>query len=117
MKKLSFLALLIFGIASTINADLGDVLVPTAVGAGIGGAVGGGRGAGIGAGIGFGIGLMNESSRNNGRYYQDRHYDGYGDYRSRRSRGNYYREPVYQQPYYDRDGNRRYLNFDPRVID
>jgi hypothetical protein len=123
MKKLvvlSLLSALILGFTPGIYADFGDVLFPTAVGAGIGGAVGGGRGAAIGAGVGFGVGLMNESSQGNGRYYRDRYYRNDYEYErpiKYRRGGNYYREPVYQQPSYNQQGNREYLNFDPMDID
>lgn len=116
MKKLIlsvFLALM--AITPSIFADFGDVLFPTAVGAGLGGAFGGGRGAAIGAGVGFGVGVMNEASRRD-RYYRD--YDsGYERPIKYRRTGTYYRQPVYQQPYYDAEGNKVYPNFDPMDID
>ncbi len=117
MKKLVLAALLaLTTITPALLADFGDVLMPTAVGAGLGGAFGGGRGAAIGAGVGLGVGLMGESRRRDRYYYDD--YDNYG-YRpvKYRGTGTYYRQPVYQQPYFDNDGRKVYPNFDPMNID
>lgn len=89
MKRLALLSLLALAVSANMSADFGDVLVPTAVGAGIGGAVGGGRGAGIGAGVGLGVGLMNSASRDRDRAY-NRNYNNYdynGDYGYRTGRG------------------------------
>lgn len=89
MKRLALLSLLALAVTANISADFGDVLVPTAVGAGIGGAVGGGRGAGIGAGVGLGVGLMNSASRDRDRaYYRNYNNDYNGDYGYRTGRAN-----------------------------
>jgi hypothetical protein len=90
IKKLLFALILGIVAIQSIQADLGDILVPTA----IGGAVGGGRGAAIGAGVGLGLSAIHDSERG------------------------YYDEPVYTNDYdydndYDRyEGRRVYRTYD-----
>lgn len=120
MKKLmiSILATVMIGFTPALFADFGDVLGPTVTGATIGGIAGGRKGAGIGAGVGFGLGLINSAEQDRRRASS---YDDYGYGYNRPNRyhggGTYYRQPVYQQPSFDRDGNRTYLNYDPMGID
>lgn len=98
MKKLVFMSLLsalTLGLGQSAFADFGDVLFPTAVGAGIGGAIGGGRGAGIGAAVGFGAGALSSSARDRDGYYYDDY--GYGYSRPVKYRRSSYRQPTYYE--------------------